>query len=102
VQKDGDVLRIVSHRGQIPSIGAVGQATLPLTRAATVGRSVLDRQTIHVADLQSETNEYPAGSAIAKRLGFRTILTAPLLAGSQAIGAITLPLHGAPIYRQTD
>jgi two-component system, NtrC family, sensor kinase len=90
VQKDGDVLRIVSHRGRIQSIGPVGQATLPLTRAASVGRAVLDRQTIHIADLQSETDEYPEGSAIAKRLDFRTILTVPLLAGSQAIGAITV------------
>jgi signal transduction histidine kinase len=90
LQKDGDLLRIVSHRGQIPSIGPVGKATLPLTRAATVGRAVLDRETIHVADLQSETDDYPEGSAIAKRLGFRTILTVPLLAGSEAIGAISL------------
>ena len=90
VQKDGDVMRIVSHRGKIPSIGPVGQATLPLTRAATVGCAVLDRQTIHIADLQSETDKYPEGSVIAKQLAFRTILTVPLLAGSQAIGAITL------------
>jgi GAF domain-containing protein len=90
LQKDGDVLRIVSHRGEIASIGPVGRATLPLTRAATVGRAVLDRQTIHIADLQSEMHEYPEGSAIAKQLGFHTILTVPLLAGSEAIGAITL------------
>jgi signal transduction histidine kinase len=55
-----------------------------------VGRTVLDGQTIHIAHLQSETDEYPEGSAIAKQLGFRTILTVPLLAGSQAIGAISL------------
>jgi GAF domain-containing protein len=90
VQMDGDVLRIVSHRGNIPSIGPIGEATLPVTRGASVGRAVLDRQTIHLADAQSETDEYPEGSAIARRLGFRTILTVPLLVGSEAVGAITL------------
>jgi GAF domain-containing protein len=63
---------------------------LPLTRLAYVGRAVLDRQTIHLADAQSETDEYPQGSAIARRLGFRTILTVPLLGAGEAIGAITL------------
>jgi len=104
VQKDGGVLRIVSHRGQVPSIGPVGHATLPLTRAATVGRAVLDQKTIHIADLQSETDEYPEGSAIAPRLGFRTILIVPLLAGSEAIGAITLRRSTVRVFtdRQID
>ena len=90
LQRDGAVLRIVSHRGQIPSVGPVGAGTVPLMRGATVGRAVLDRQTIYLADAQSETDEYPEGSAIARRLGFRTLLTVPLLAGSEAVGAITL------------
>jgi GAF domain-containing protein len=47
LQKDADVLRIVARRGHIiPSIGPVGEATLPLTRAHSIGRAVLDRQTI--------------------------------------------------------
>jgi GAF domain-containing protein len=90
LQKDGDLLRIVSHRGHIPSVGPVGEATLPLTRGAAVGRAVLDRQTIHLADVQSETEEYPEGSAIARRLGFRAILTVPLVGAGEAVGAIIL------------
>jgi signal transduction histidine kinase len=90
VQTDGDALRIVAHRGHIPSVGPVGVGTLPLTRGATVGRSVLDQQTIHLADAQSEMQEYPEGSAIAKRLGFRTLLTVPLIGAGESVGAITL------------
>jgi GAF domain-containing protein/anti-sigma regulatory factor (Ser/Thr protein kinase) len=89
LQRDGDVLRIVSHCGNIPSIGPVGTATLP-TRGTSVGRAVLDRKTIHLADAQSETDEYPEGSAIARRLGHHTILTVPLLGAGEAIGAIVL------------
>jgi hypothetical protein len=40
--------------------------------------------------VQSETEEYPEGSAIARRLGFRTILTVPLVGAGEAVGAIIL------------
>ena len=53
LQREGDALRIVSRRGRIRAIGQGG--TLPLTRGVTAGRAVLDRQTIHLADVQSET-----------------------------------------------
>src|SRR5262249_21376226 len=69
---DSYVLRIISHRGHVPSIGQGG--TVPLTRGVAVGRAVLDRQTIHLADAQLETGEYPETSALARRHGFRTIL----------------------------
>jgi GAF domain-containing protein len=98
LQRDGEVLRVVSHRVHIPSIGRAG--TVPLTRGATVGRAILDRQTIHLADAQSETDEYPVGSAIARRLGFRSILAVPLLCAGEAVGAITL--HRSEVRPFTD
>src|SRR5262245_8547554 len=88
LQRDGEVLRVVSTRVHIPSIGGV--PTMPLTRGAAVGRAVLDRQTIHLADAQSETDEYPESSAIARRLGSRSILAVPLLGAGEAVGAIVL------------
>jgi signal transduction histidine kinase len=38
--------------------------------------------------LQAETDEYPEGSDLARRLGFRTILAVPLIRASKAIGVI--------------
>jgi two-component system, NtrC family, sensor kinase len=87
-QIDSDVLRVVVHRGPIPS-ASVGQAR-PLVRETPTGRAVLDRRTIHVADVQAEIDEYPEGSARARRLGYRTILAAPLLHVGEAIGAIVI------------
>src|SRR5262249_5998992 len=72
----------------IPSIGRVD--TVPLTRGAAVGRAVLDRQTIHLADAQSETDEYPETSALARRLGYHTMLAVPLIGAGEAVGAISL------------
>jgi GAF domain-containing protein len=51
------------------------------------GRAVLEARTIHIPDLLS-TNEYPKGSQISLRLGYRTLLAVPLLRNNAAIGAI--------------
>jgi signal transduction histidine kinase len=88
LQKDGDVIRIVSHHGNIPSIGR--QGIVPLTRGSAAWRAVLDKQTIHLADAQSETDEYPHSSATAQRLGYHTLLAVPLIGAGEAVGVITL------------
>jgi signal transduction histidine kinase/putative methionine-R-sulfoxide reductase with GAF domain len=49
---------------------------------------VRDRKPIHVVDLQAETEEFPVGSTLARRLGSRTVLGVPLLREGAAIGAI--------------
>ena len=84
-QVDGDNLRIVANHGPIPPGG-----TLPLTRAIVTGGAVLDRRTIHVADLQAESDKYPEGSDRARLLGHRTILAVPLIHAGEAIGAIAI------------
>jgi GAF domain-containing protein len=84
-QVDGEVLRLVAHHGPIPTT-PVG----PLSRGAAPGCAVLNRQTIHIADLQTETGEFPEGSERARRLGFRATLSVPLIRAGEAIGVITI------------
>src|SRR5262245_40333856 len=84
----GDGLRLVAHHGQIPPGGPVGQHTVPLTRGAITGRAVIDRQTIHVADILAEGNEFPEGRKRALQTGFRTALAVPLDHAGEAIGLI--------------
>jgi two-component system, NtrC family, sensor kinase len=73
-QVDGDILRLVAHHGPIPTTQMV-----PLLRGHIQGRAILDRQTIHVSDLQGQTDEYPESSDRARSLGFRTALAVPLI-----------------------
>src|SRR5262249_44016340 len=84
-QVDGGVLRPVGHHGPIPATG-----TLPLTRGLPPARAILDRQTIHISDLLTETYEFPEGSDRARSLGFRTILAVPLIRAGEAIGVIAI------------
>src|SRR5262249_55259958 len=87
-QVDGDSIRLVAHHGPVPTTAPVGQATMPLTRGVTSGRAILDRQTIHVADLQAEMDEYPQTLDMARQLGIRTVLVHPLMREDVAIGII--------------
>src|SRR5262249_46552679 len=54
------------------------------------GRSVLERRAVHVADVAAEAEMFPEGSAIARALGFRTMLSVPLLREGVPLGTIVL------------
>jgi GAF domain-containing protein/anti-sigma regulatory factor (Ser/Thr protein kinase) len=82
---EGNLLRTVTHHGPISM-----SDTLPLTPEVSPGRAVLDRRTIHIADLQAEADEFPDGSVRARHLGFRTILNVPLMRGHDATGVISI------------
>ena len=51
---------------------------------------MLDGRTIHVADMQTEGEDFPESSENARRMGFRTILCVPLMREGVAIGWIQL------------
>src|SRR5262249_49007198 len=85
----GEALRLAAHHGPIPQ-GRIGESLIPLVRGLVTGRSVIERRTVHVTDLQAEVEEFPEGSTFAQELGFRTIVSVPLLREGTAIGVITL------------
>src|SRR5271166_524327 len=84
---DGQNLRAVAHWGTIPQDIGV---PFPCLRGHVAGRTVLERKPIHVIDLQAEAEEFPEGSAFAKRLGHRTTFGVPLLREGVAVGTIQL------------
>jgi GAF domain-containing protein len=87
--RDGERLLLGAHRGPIP-YGIIGEHTVAVVRGTVNGRAVQDRRTIHVLDLQAEVDEFPEGSAGARRFGQRTALAVPLMREGVAIGTIYL------------
>ena len=84
---DGGTLRLAAHHGPLRApLGLL----VPLVRGSVGGRSVLERRAVHAADVQAEAEEYPESSALARDLGIRNILAAPLLREGEAIGTIQL------------
>jgi GAF domain-containing protein len=83
----GQDLCATAHRGPIPQ--AIG-LRLPCVRGHVAARTILERKPVHVLDLQAEAEEFPEGSAFAKRFGHRTTLAVPLMREGAAVGTIML------------
>ena len=62
----------------------------PIGRGWITGRAFTDRTAVHVNDPAALAKEFPDGSAMARRLGYGTILAVPLLRDKEAVGAITI------------
>ncbi|MFZ5674865.1 MAG: GAF domain-containing protein [Pseudomonadota bacterium] len=83
---EGDALALRAHHGPIP----IDFQTWPPGRDWVTGRAYVDRKPVHVHDLSQEEAEFPAGHAMAMRLGHRTIFAVPLLREDKAIGALVI------------
>jgi hypothetical protein len=88
---DGQDIRLAAHWGSIPYLGILEIGfRFPCTRGSVAGRIVLERRPVHVSDLQAEAEDFPEGSALARRFGHRTVAGVPLLREGVAIGTIQL------------
>ena len=92
---DGDYLRLDAHHGPVAQPDGF---LLPVVKGSVGGRTVLERRVIHVTDLPAETAEFPEAAANARRLGFRTILSVPLVREDVAIGVIQLRRAEASVF----
>src|SRR6516165_9350697 len=82
-----DMLQIAATFGDP---GHAGTEPLPLDRSSISGRSVIDAQPIHVADLQQAGDEFARGRDLAKRFGHHTTLAVPLIREGRALGNILI------------
>jgi len=85
---EGNALRLVAKYGE-HHLWPLGTLR-PINRDWVAGRAVVERRPIHVDDLQTATDEFPLGAALAKQFGHRTSFVTPLLREGIAIGAILI------------
>jgi adenylate cyclase len=96
--REGNLVRYVAHYGGIiPASPAVG-GTRPLTRDLIIGRAMLESRLVHLVDAQAESEEFPEGSAIARRTGYRAIIAVPLMREGYAIGTIAVRRVEAKLF----
>ena len=84
---EGDALHVVASYGPLPAV------PLPINRGSVVGRAVVDREAVHVHDVESESEEeFPESKKTQSRGGSstRTRLAVPLVYEGVAIGAIAV------------
>jgi signal transduction histidine kinase len=94
-RSDGDRLILVAHHGPITQV-----ESLPLVRGTVTGRSVLDKRTLHIADMHTQADEFPESSKLARRLSFRTMLSVPLMREGVVIGTIALRRTEARLFTE--
>jgi len=92
-----DVTHLLTH--EFPCLSG-RSFSLPLVRGTVAGRSVLDGRPVHVADAQAEVDEVPESSENARRMGFRTILSVPLMREGVAIGSIQIRRTEAQLFTE--
>src|SRR5918999_3337835 len=79
-----DRRRRVAHFGAIPTADAPGEGPI-IERGTPPGRAIIDRETIHVHDLQAAEAEFPGAKTRGIALGVRPLLAIPLLHAGVAI-----------------
>jgi len=83
----GDNLQPVAHQGPVLSLGT----PIKLARDAIAGRAVIDRTTVHIADIYGpEAAEFTQARLRAPETGQRAMVATPLIREGHAIGAIVL------------
>jgi GAF domain-containing protein/anti-sigma regulatory factor (Ser/Thr protein kinase) len=85
--QEGDSLLLKAHHGPIPVSPIQGRRSI--SRDWVSGRVFLDGQLHHVEDLQ-DSEEFPRGREMARRNGYRTVLSVPLLRERKVLGAISM------------
>jgi two-component system, NtrC family, sensor kinase len=83
---EGDKLHYAAEFGEFGRI--LHGDTAPLNRDSVMGRSICDKQPVHVVDLQSMDHDFPLGREYALALGHRTTLAVPLIREDRALGTI--------------
>ena len=92
--EDAIIFRVIGDKHQrVAKFGSIPapEFPVPITRGFPGGRAILDRQTVHIHDIEAEIDtEYADVKAIQKEIGQRTVLATPLLREGGAIGAIVI------------
>jgi two-component system NtrC family sensor kinase len=86
---EGDVVQLVAHNHvEAEAAELLRDSRFPLNRQSLVARAILDRQVVHVSDMETdpEVSEWSRGRSRA--LGYRSILVVPMLREGIPIGAI--------------
>ena len=85
---EGNVLRRAAHEGTIPILRPLDA---PINRDSVSGCAVVDRQLIHIENLQPvAATEFPESQSSTDQAGVRTVLAAPLFREGVPIGVIMI------------
>ena len=88
---DGKIITVAADDGRSPGTLDVIRSAYPSPpgRQSISALAILERRVVCIADAQSSV-EYPHAAERARAIGYRSILSVPMLRGDAAIGAINV------------
>ena len=88
---EGDVIHLVAQHGQSAQWLERAKRLFPhrLTKDLIAGGAMLDREVVHMEDMQSDTR-FPTSRTLALTMAYRTALSVPMLRDSEPVGAIVV------------
>ncbi len=87
---DGKLIHIAAHDNWTPSALAELQASYPLAPSteSLVARGILQCAAVHVSDIEAESDVPEVSLRLAHALGYRALLSVPMLREGAPVGAI--------------
>jgi signal transduction histidine kinase len=84
-------LEVTSHPSGVPPAITRSQFPRPADTSSLIGRAILERAIINVADMETDPRAHPGIGRLASRVrGFRSMLIVPLLRENRVIGGFTV------------
>jgi GAF domain-containing protein len=87
--KDGEMLRVTAHYGDIPMI-PVGEG-IHFDRDSVAGRAMIEGRSLQaILNQPGVKSEYPEGDKVAQKYGYHLTGAVPLMREGKAVGVITI------------
>jgi GAF domain-containing protein len=91
-RREGDLIYAAAQNNLGPAALATIRRTypLPMDRESITGRTLMDRRVVYVRDNETDPDVPDRGRELARNLGFRTVVSVPMLREGEALGAIAV------------
>jgi len=99
-QFDGKLIHIVAHDNWTPAALEQLQLSYPLPPSpeSLVARGILERAVVHVSDVETEPDVPEVSRRLGRALGFRALLSVPMLRDGAPVGAIAVLRAEAGVF----
>jgi PAS domain S-box-containing protein len=102
-QFDGKLIHIVAHDNWTPAALEQLQRSYPLPPSpeSLVARGILERAVVHVSDVETAPDVPEVSRRLGRALGFRALLSVPMLRDGAPVGAIAVLRAAAGTFSAT-
>src|SRR5262245_27236901 len=83
-------LRLLARYRRLPTVRSVGKYGFTFKIGVDAAIAIIEKTTIHIADLLVETKEYQESSEFDQRVEHRTVIEVTLMRAGETIGAIVI------------